>query len=51
MKYKLFNLNSLYNSYKISIEDAQNKTMKDGIKNILKYNNEINNVKFINFIL
>ena len=40
---KLCNLLSLIYSYKISREDAQNKTLKDEIKNILKYYNEMNN--------
>ena len=42
---KLCNLLSLIYSYKISREDAQNKTLKDEIKNILNYYNEMNNDK------
>ena len=42
---KLCNLLSLIYSYKISREDAQNKTLEDEIKNILNYYNEMNNDK------
>ena len=42
---KLCNLLSLIYSYKISREEAQNKTLKDEIKNILNYYNEMNNDK------
>ena len=42
---KLCNLLSFIYSYKISREDAQNKTLKNEIKNILNYYNEINDDK------
>ena len=42
---KLCNLLSLIYSYKISREDAQNKILKEEIKNILNYYNEMNNDK------